>query len=107
MINNPAIIDIVSSLKFDKCQNDKISLSANVPLEVLDNNPKRIYSAVVNNSKLKITLVLGSKTAAKIDEGIILNPGGSFEITQANLYQGKISAISSSNAVVSFVECEE
>lgn len=102
MINNPAIVSTENNfVHFDNCKHKKISLTASTALDILPKNQKRLYAAFVNNSQTNITLVLGSRSGAVIDEGIILKPSGSYEITQINLYVGTVSAISSAAAILS------
>jgi len=103
MINN--FTGLSSLIKFSKSINKKIDLAANNASEVLGSNPKRMYAAFINNGKADITLVLGDKLKAVINEGIILKGnGGSYEITLLNLYTGKVSAISASAIQLSFVD---
>ncbi len=108
MINNPPIISAnqTSPASFYKCTNKVTLLAANTPVLIAKGNSKRGYGVFVNNSDSLITLILGEIDKGDIDEGIPLNPGGSFEITLINLYKGAISAISSSAAKISWVECE-
>ncbi len=78
---------------------------------ILASNPSRISALIVNYSDTLIWLALGATAA--VGEGIPLaprtdasNPGGSYEITEANRYTGVISAIhgGSGNKVVVGVE---
>jgi len=108
MINNPALTPNTSVAKFSKCVNDKATLAANIAIAVINNNPKRMYAAFINNGQDDITLTLDDKLKAVIDEGIVIRGnGGSYEITLINLYIGKVSAISAINSQLSFVECSE
>jgi hypothetical protein len=92
---------------FSNCSNNQISLGAKVAILVLEGGSRR-YAAFINNSNADITLSLGPQDKAKINQGIILKPfGGSFEISQNNLYQGPVSAISEQKCNLSFVECSE
>ncbi|HEY9672237.1 MAG TPA: hypothetical protein V6D11_12385 [Waterburya sp.] len=91
---------------FAQCQNFGHPLEPFEPLPVLDFNDQRLYAAFVNNSGVDITLVLGSILVARIGAGILLRAyGGSYEITQVNLYLGAVSAIAPDIAYLSYVEC--
>ncbi len=91
---------------FAQCQNFGHPLEPFEPLPVLDFNDQRLYAAFVNNSGTDITLVLGSILVARIGAGILLRAyGGSYEITQVNLYLGAVSAIAPDIAYLSYVEC--
>lgn len=103
MINNVSANEL--SNKLTTCTNDEKSLSVNSTAEILKANPNRKYSAIINNSSVDITLILGDTNQGGIGKGIILNPRGSYEINASNLYLGKVSAISASICKLSFVEC--
>ncbi len=91
---------------FAQCQNSGQPLEALIPFPILDFNDQRLYAAFVNNSASDITLVLGSIVVARVGAGIILKAyGGSYEITQTNLYLGAVSAIAPNIAYLSYVEC--
>ncbi|MEH2377615.1 MAG: hypothetical protein V7K27_01740 [Nostoc sp.] len=106
MINNTQ--ETAGILRFSNCTNAEKFLTANISDVVLNANTTRSYAAFVNNSSVDLTLVLGDKTNALINKGIILKPhGGSYEINSTNLYIGKISAIATNNCRLSFVECTE
>lgn len=91
---------------FAQCQNFGHPLKPFEPLPVLDFNDQRLYAAFVNNSATDITLVLGSILVSQIGAGILLRAyGGSYEITQINLYLGAVSAIAPDIAYLSYVEC--
>lgn len=109
MINNPPVITTnqASPASFYKCTNKVTLLVANIPVVIAKGNSKRLYGVFVNNSNNLITLILGESDKGDIDEGMPLNPGGSFEITSMNLYKGAISAVSTSAAKISWVECNE
>ena len=73
---------------------------------MIDTNPNRAYTAIVNVSNTPVTLVLGDVTGSAYGSGIILAPyGGSFEIDQNNLYTGKIGVITLADCNLSYVEC--
>lgn len=91
--------------KFANCINDEKSLSANAKSEVLKANAARKYAALINNSSVDITLILGEDSQGGIGKGIPLKPCGSYEINANNLYLGKVVAIAASNCKLSFVEC--
>ena len=62
-------------------------------------NANRKYACFVNNSAADVTLT-GTATPVA-GTGIVLKAnGGSYEITQANLYRGVVYAISASGTVV-------
>jgi hypothetical protein len=107
MIINPTVLESHKSanVQFSQCENSIFQLTANRAATVADANPKRAYAALINNSGADITLILGETTDRVFGKGIILKPSGSFEITQLNLFVGKISAISVVDTNLSFVEC--
>ena len=62
-------------------------------------NPKRKYAAIVNDSDEEIYLGLGE--AAVMNAGIRLNAnGGSYEITNDNIFKGVINAICASGGKI-------
>ena len=108
MISNPkASSGGGKAVAFTRCQNNEITLGAKTAITVLEEKA-RLYAAFINNSPQPITLSLGVKDKARINNGIVLAPfGGSFEINQNNLYQGVVSAIAPEKCSLSFVECIE
>ena len=93
------------NIKFPKCVNNKLALTSNNSVQVLDANPNRIYAVFINSGNSDITLVLGDKDTAILESGIIVKPnGGSFEINQFNLYTGIVSAVSQFDSQLSFIE---
>ena len=107
-IDNPANSFAFASrnISFDKCTNNKIQLSANTANSFLGANKNRIYAVIINTSiSEKITLVLGETNGTAIGKGIVLYPGGSFEINLDNLYVGKITALAEAACELSYVEC--
>lgn len=108
MINNlPSVgIGATGVQSFTKCINREVTVTANVANNFLKLNLNRVYAAIVNNSAIQVTLVLGDSSQAKVNSGIILTPGGgSFEITQINSYCGPMTVISEADCQISFVEC--
>lgn len=107
MIVNPAVLESYKSVnvQFSQCENSILKLTANRAATVAEANPKRAYAAFINNSEADITLILGETTDRVPGKGIILKPNGSFEITQINLFVGKVSAISIADTTISIVEC--
>lgn len=101
-LDNPVF---ASTKKLTKCINDKASLVANIAKLVSEANSNRGYGLYINVGTVPITLVLGDTTNAAIGKGIPLLPYGSYKIGQDNLYIGKISAIASAAAELSYVEC--
>jgi hypothetical protein len=66
---------------------------------VLPARVKRHYAAIVNDSNEEIYLARG--TAAVANKGIRLNAlGGSYEIDQANPFDGEVNAICASGSKV-------
>lgn len=93
---------------FANCTNSTITLAPKVPLVVLKANPERLYAAFINSLPFEVWLSLATPGKTKLGQGIPLSPlGGSFEITQINLYRGVVSVISASACTLSFVECVE
>lgn len=109
MINNSNSVKLpqISVTSFNKCANKVTAITKKTPVEVVAPNSKRLYAAFVNNSDYPATLILGNTESANIDKGILLNPGGSFEITLINLYRGRVSAVSEEDGKISWVECVE
>lgn len=93
MINNPANTESASlCIPFDKCVNNQVSVISAGNL-IVKANPKRVYAAFINTSDADITLIFGEIKDGGINQGIVLRPGGSYEITQINLYVGKVCGI--------------
>jgi hypothetical protein len=109
MINNVANNVVSSSPKttFDTCTHSDKSLIANSAAEIIAANSERKYAAFINNSTVDITLILAETSKAALNKGIILRPGGSYEINSNNLYVGVVSAISKFACKLIFVECIE
>ncbi len=103
MLNNYS--NNISANKFIDCINNEKNLTKNVPTDICAINLARAYACFQNNSTGEITLILGNSSDGGINKGVILKPGGSYEINADNLYLGKISAISGSNSKLSYVEC--
>lgn len=101
-LNNPSATAIAT---FENCTSNNSTLTANQAKILLTENAARTYAFVQNLSSAAVTLVLGSATNAAINKGILLLPYGSYEISSNNLYVGAVSAISTSNAELSIVEC--
>lgn len=107
MISNPANTDPTSFwIPFDKCINNQINVISAGNL-IIKPNPKRAYAAFINISSENITLIFGEIKDGGINKGIVLRPGGSYEITQINLYVGKVCAISNAESTISFTECSQ
>ncbi len=107
-IDNPANSFAFASknISFDKCTNNKIQLSANTANTFLGANKNRIYAVMINVSiSEKVTLVLGETSSIATGKGIVLYPGGSFEINLDNLFVGKITALAEVACELSYVEC--
>ena len=96
-----------SATRFDKCINDKTSLTANVAKLVSQANPRREYALYINLGSTPITLILGDITAGvAVGKGIpLLSYGSSYTINVENLYTGKVGAIAAGAAELSFVDC--
>ncbi|MHC5914529.1 MAG: hypothetical protein ACYTXE_26830 [Nostoc sp.] len=103
MLNNFSSNTAVN--KFIDCINNEKTLTKNVPADIVTGNLTRAYACFINNSTGEITLIFGNSSEGAINKGIILKPGGSYEINANNLYLGKVSAISGSNSKLSYVEC--
>jgi hypothetical protein len=105
MINNPPNIQLTSGFEpFSTCINRSTSIDANSTVEIVGDNPNRMYAAFINVSTSPVTLILGARNDGNIDKGIPINPGGSFEINSENLYRGKISVVAVKAAKISWVE---
>jgi len=106
MIVNPAMeVSNTTNVSFNECNNLILKIVANRALTVLSLNRKRAYAAFINVSLSDITLILGETTDRVPNKGIILKPNGSFEITQINLFTGKVSAICTADSELSAIEC--
>lgn len=90
---------------FSTCTNELVELLEYTPMPILDANPLRLYALFMNNSEVEITLSLGSINQIDFGRGILLRPGGSYEITQINLYRGPVSALAEAACDLSYVEC--
>jgi hypothetical protein len=106
MINNVANVVSSSPTKttFDTCTHGDKSLIANSAAEIIPANSERKYAAFLNNSTVDITLILGETNKAALNKGIVLRPGGSYEINSNNLYVGVVSAISKFVCKLIFIE---
>lgn len=107
MINNVANNVVSSSptkATFDSCTHGDKSLIANSAAEIIAANSERQYAAFVNNSTIDITLILGETSKAALNKGIVLRPGGSYEINSNNLYIGAVSAIAKTACKLIFIE---
>jgi hypothetical protein len=105
MINNFSSNSAIAV--FDSCTHGDKSLIANSATEILTAKSERKYAAFINNSTIEITLILGETNKAALNKGIILKPGGSYEINSSNLYIGAVSAIAKTGCKLIFVECTE
>lgn len=85
--------DIVNSFK-GTVTNDKNALSTTSEV-VLAANAGRRY-AYFHNTDAAIDITLSFGETAVADEGIVLEPGGFYEIDTSNLYLGAINAIADS-----------
>ncbi|ALF51870.1 hypothetical protein ACX27_01835 [Nostoc piscinale CENA21] len=92
---------------FDTCTSGEKTLIANSASLVIEANVNRRYAVFINTSVVEITLSFTEANKAAINKGIVLKPGGSYEINSTNLYVGAVSAISKFAAKFSFVECVE
>lgn len=92
---------------FDNCTSELISLIANEVNILLSANESRNYALLTNNSNTDITLVLGEAETATPGQGLILKPGGNYEINSDNLYTGVISAVTAFDCQIFCVECIE
>jgi hypothetical protein len=103
---NEKIIELTFQMSFPKfgnCVNNSIVLKANVAQEFLPDNPSRIYALIQNNGEVDVTLALGSD--CEFGKGIVIKPGGNYEITCLNLYVGVLTAIAEFNCEISYSEC--
>lgn len=78
MINNVSNNSAIAV--FENCTHSDKSLIANSAGEILAANSERKYASFINNSVVDITLILGATNKAQLNKGIILKPGGSYEI---------------------------
>ena len=101
-LDNPNLV----GASFNKCSVPKrISLPSKAPKSILEPNSNRKYAAIFNYSEAIITLTLQDPSNTLIGQGIPLLPFGSYEITQDNLYKGRISAICESDVDLVCFEC--
>ena len=101
-IANGKVVDSVIS--FGKCNNDKITLATNVSALVAAANLNRIYLLLENLSDIPITVSFSEANAVLGKGMVLLTKGSSFEMSD-KIYNGRISAIASSAAELSVVEC--
>jgi hypothetical protein len=103
MLNNPGLTNL-ASVSFTQCTTEVDNFTSGTALTLLAANENRTYAIFQNiGDNGDITLFLGDATE---EGGIVLNPGGSYEINQNNLYVGKVMGISSiTNARISFTNC--
>lgn len=98
--NPPSIIFPAST----KGTHSRVSLPANSARQVLDTNVNRKSALIQNVSANQITLQLNDVVGASVGKGIILLPGGSYEINLLNLHTGKISAIAAADSEITVSE---
>lgn len=94
-INNPGSVQTVNNLA-TAIATTAPALTANTALQLLAANPNRKFAAIVNNSPVDVTIVLGGTAGAVVGTGIVLKSGGgSLSISPvADIWwQGAISAI--------------
>ncbi|MCC5641098.1 hypothetical protein LC593_35815 [Nostoc sp. CHAB 5844] len=103
MINNPPTL---ASPIFDTCTHLEKELTANVAVIILKANTLRKYALLMNISPAEILLVF-SELDKVTNKGILIKPGGSYEINSNNLYVGTVCAVSKFAAKISFTECIE
>ena len=89
--------------KFGNCINNSTVLEAGLSQTFLPSNPDRAYVIIQNNGSCDCTLTLGENS--DFGKGIIIKPGGNYEITCLNLYVGVLSAIAEFNCEISYSEC--
>jgi hypothetical protein len=104
MINNPLSLFIPV---FDSCTHDEKELNANTSVVIMKANAARKYAAFINNSQAEILLMLSELNKVTSNKGLLLKPGGSYEINCNNLYVGTVCAVSKFACKLSFVECVE
>ncbi|AFZ31640.1 hypothetical protein Glo7428_3153 [Gloeocapsa sp. PCC 7428] len=107
MLNNVESIKTARELllPFDRASNRRVVLNSNTSTQVMPTNLNRAYMVITNTTNEPVTLLLGEGNA-ELNRGIILTArGSSFEITQNNLFVGRIAAIAASAAEISVVEC--
>ena len=103
VLNNAA--SAASNVSFASCTNNQYQLKANLAYNFLSSNKARSYALIMNNSGSEITLILGDTKNAALNQGIVLFPGGNYEIDQSNLYTGPLTGLAASDCKISFVEC--
>lgn len=101
-LDNPASIVFPVSTRGN---HTRVTLTANSARQVLDNNPNRKSALIQNLSTNQITLQLSDVVGAAIGKGIILFPGGSYEINLLNLHAGRVSAISAAESEIGVTDC--
>lgn len=92
-------------LTFDKAISRKLQLNSNASLQILAANSNRAYAAIINISDSPVTLHFGEGNAIDRQGILLLTKGSSFELTQFNLFTGRIAATSPNSAELSIVEC--
>jgi hypothetical protein len=99
--------EVITPTSFDNCTSNEVILAANNTSVVLENNGLRTYALLTNNSLVDITIILGEAENVTPGLGIVLKPGGNYEINQDNLYQGVITAVCDYDSRLFCVECVE
>lgn len=100
-LNNPFSVVFPTSTKGT---HSRVSLTGNSARQILDTNVSRKSALIQNISSNQITLQLNDTTNIAVGRGIILLPGGSYEINLLNLHTGKISAISAGDSEITVSE---
>ena len=104
-INNVGSVNI-NTQTFEKATsaaNTTVALTANTLALVAAANTNRKFLHVTNNSAIDATISLGA-TAVAGSGNIVKGGGGSFSITQMDMYTGAVSAIAAS--AISLSVCE-
>ncbi|MBD2416066.1 hypothetical protein H6G80_03145 [Nostoc sp. FACHB-87] len=99
--------EVIAPTSFDNCTSDEVALTANNTSVILAANELRTYALLTNNSLIDITIILGEIEIATPGLGIVIKPGGNYEINLDNLYKGVITAVSANDSQLFCVECSE
>jgi len=83
-------------------RNGTAAIAAATPVQFLESNEKRLWATIVNAGANDVTIQLGEQGNATT--GVLLKPGGSFDISEFSAWVGSVFAYSTGGTTLSYVE---
>jgi len=87
-------LSVFPNMGFSTASNTRVGISASASTQLLAANTGRRYAYIMNQINFPCYIMLGA--SAVLGQGIIIHPGGMYEITSTNLWTGTINAINTS-----------